>query len=102
MGGAVMVDRHGRESYFVVGEGWFTPEGGGRGGAEEVSLRVAGDSPIPPFRFSRLGPRAATHQLTDPTRKSLGVAMVQGGGGASRIPSGFTYLGQFIDHDLTF
>ena len=23
-------------------------------------------------------------------------------GGAGPIPAGFTYLGQFIDHDLTF
>ena len=29
-------------------------------------------------------------------------AMAAGGGGQSDIPSGFTYLGQFIDHDLTF
>jgi hypothetical protein len=28
--------------------------------------------------------------------------MTAGGGGAGPIPSGFTYLGQFIDHDLTF
>ncbi len=97
-----MVDRHGRDSYFVVGEGWLTPSGGGSGETDEVALRVAGERSIPPFRFSRIGPRATTHQLTDPTRKSLGVAMVHGGGAASRIPSGFTYLGQFIDHDLTF
>ncbi len=28
--------------------------------------------------------------------------MAGGGGETSKIPSGFTYLGQFIDHDLTF
>ena len=28
--------------------------------------------------------------------------MVEGGGGPSQIPAGFTYLGQFTDHDLTF
>ena len=28
--------------------------------------------------------------------------MAEGGGGPSQIPAGFTYLGQFIDHDLTF
>jgi Animal haem peroxidase len=28
--------------------------------------------------------------------------MAAGGGGVSQIPAGFTYLGQFIDHDLTF
>ena len=28
--------------------------------------------------------------------------MADGGGGPSEIPAGFTYLGQFVDHDLTF
>src|SRR3954466_12732228 len=28
--------------------------------------------------------------------------MAAGGGGTSQIPSGFPYLGQFLDHDLTF
>ena len=28
--------------------------------------------------------------------------MARAGGGNSQIPAGFTYLGQFIDHDLTF
>lgn len=28
--------------------------------------------------------------------------MAAGTGGASQIPAGFTYLGQFTDHDLTF
>jgi hypothetical protein len=28
--------------------------------------------------------------------------MATGGGGESDIPAGFTYLGQFVDHDLTF
>ena len=28
--------------------------------------------------------------------------MTEGGGGASQVPAGFTYLGQFVDHDLTF
>ena len=28
--------------------------------------------------------------------------MTHGGGGAGTIPAGYTYLGQFVDHDLTF
>ena len=28
--------------------------------------------------------------------------MTAGGGGDSTVPAGFTYLGQFVDHDLTF
>ena len=56
----------------------------------------------PPFRFSRMGPRGISRQLGEPNRKKIGVAMTAGGGGPSQIPAGFTYLGQFVDHDLTF
>src|SRR5215218_343218 len=35
-------------------------------------------------------------------RKRLAQAMTAGGGTDSGIPAGYTYLGQFIDHDLTF
>ena len=34
--------------------------------------------------------------------KKLAVAMVQGGGGQGDVPAGYTYVGQFVDHDLTF
>ena len=56
----------------------------------------------PPFRFSRMGPSGINRQLGDPNRKKIAQAMVAGGGPVSQIPAGFTYLGQFIDHDLTF
>ncbi len=54
----------------------------------------------PPFRFSRLGPRGTA--LGEANRKKLAKAMTKGGGGAGSIPAGYTYLGQFVDHDLTF
>src|SRR3712207_6977673 len=50
--------------------------------------------------FRSMGPKGA--QLGDPNRKKLARAMTSGGGGASGLPAGFTYVGQFIDHDLTF
>jgi hypothetical protein len=49
-----------------------------------------------------MGPGGGQRQPTDATIAKLGSAMAAGGGGASQIPAGFTYLGQFIDHDLTF
>jgi hypothetical protein len=49
-----------------------------------------------------MGPSGINHQLPDGARKKLANAMTAGGGGASQIPAGFTYLGQFVDHDLTF
>ena len=85
---------HGSESYFVVGEGLLSDSGEGR------VLAVA--SAAPPFRFSRMGPKGTGRQLGEPARKKLGVLMAGGGGETSQIPSGFTYLGQFLDHDLTF
>ena len=90
--------RHGSESYFVVGEGLLTESVGGR----ERTLAAAEEALAPPFRFSRLGPSGIGRQLGEPNRKKIGNAMAAGGGGASQTPAGFTYLGQFVDHDLTF
>src|SRR5918995_2142624 len=49
-----------------------------------------------------MGPSGIGRQLPDGTRKKLAQAMTAGGGAFSTIPAGFTYLGQFVDHDLTF
>jgi hypothetical protein len=92
------MEHHGSESYFVIGEGLLGESVGGR----ERTLGRAVEAVAPPFRFSRMGPNGSGHQLGDPNRKRIATAMTAGGGGASRIPSGFTYLGQFTDHDLTF
>jgi len=90
------VERHGSESYFVLGEGLLTEEDG-----RERVLALAADV-APPFRFSRLGPSGINRQLGEPNRRKVAQAMVANGGVASQIPAGFTYLGQFVDHDLTF
>jgi hypothetical protein len=92
------VVQHGSESYYVIGEGLLGESVGGR----EPTLARTLEAETPPFRFSRMGPGAHDRQLTDATITKLGEAMAVGGGGASQIPAGFTYLGQFIDHDLTF
>ena len=88
------MEHHGSESYFVVGEGLLGESGDGRA--------LATASAAPPFRFSRMGPKGTGRQLGEPNRRKLGALMAAGGGATSNIPSGFTYLGQFIDHDLTF
>src|SRR5215208_1128459 len=95
--GGIGMERHGSESYFVLGEGLLDESSGGRATAVAATAAAA-----PPFRFSRMGPRGVGKQLPEGIRKKLGVAMTEGGGGRSTIPAGFTYLGQFIDHDLTF
>ena len=91
------MERHGSESYFVLGEGLLDESVGGR-----ASSVPAGAEAAPPFRFSRMGPRGVGVQLGEPHRKKIAIAMTAGGGGASQVPAGFTYLGQFVDHDLTF
>jgi hypothetical protein len=50
-----------------------------------------------------MGPIGIRRQLGEPNRRKIGNAMAAGGGGGpAQIPAGFTYLGQFVDHDLTF
>jgi Animal haem peroxidase len=88
------VERHARDSYFIVGEGVV--------GADPDELSVAGGAAaaVPAFRFSRLGPPSPVTAVT--LRRKLATAMTSGTRLAGRLPAGFTYLGQFIDHDLTF
>lgn len=90
------MDRHGSESYFVLGEGLLAESVGGR----ERTFAAADDAP--PFRFSRMGPRGGGRQLSEANRRRIAAAMVGGDRRPSSIPAGFTYLGQFVDHDLTF
>ena len=102
--------RHGSESFFIAGEGLVTTEVGGRSGAgtdpvNESETPSAG-APLllaaheaPPFRFSRVGPKGTP--LGAAVIRKLARAMVEEGGGTGDIPAGYTYLGQFIDHDLT-
>jgi Animal haem peroxidase len=92
------VEKHGSETYFVLGEGLLGETVGGR----EATLEASVEAAAPPFRFSRMGPSGIGRQLGEATRRRIGEAVAAGGGGASRIPAGFTYLGQFVDHDLTF
>ena len=101
--------RHGSESYFVLGEGLLTESEGGRQGTEAAATAATASTPVadttgaaatPPFRFSRIGPKGA--RLNQATMKQLAIAMTAGDAGASTLPAGFTYLGQFVDHDLSF
>ena len=54
------------------------------------------------FRFSRMCPEVRGSQLKDSTIRQLAIVMAEGGGGQSQVPAGFTYLGQFVAHDMSF
>jgi hypothetical protein len=89
---------HGSETYYVLGEGLLGESLNGR----DPTLARTAEAATPPFRFSRMGPKGGGKQIPEGTRKALAEAMAVAGGGSSGIPAGFTYLGQFLDHDLTF
>jgi hypothetical protein len=102
--------QHGSESFFIEGEGLLATQVGGRDGTTPDPMSTS-DSPqapaaralaataAPPFRFSRVGPKGTALPL--PIARKLARAMVVGGGGTGSVPAGYTYLGQFVDHDLT-
>jgi len=100
-------ERHVRRRFYVLGEGVYAEdeddeEAGGHLIVDAEAAHTASGAPGATFRFSRIAP-GSDLQLDGPTRKTLAEAMtVVGGHESSSIPAGFTYLGQFIDHDLTF
>ena len=93
------MEHHGSESYFVIGEGLLGETVGGR------ERTVADAASAAAAAVSLLADGAERDQTTSSprrNRKKIAAAMTAGGGGSSQIPAGFTYLGQFVDHDLTF
>ncbi|SES18120.1 peroxidase family protein [Actinokineospora terrae] len=101
-----MAHRHARDSFFIVGEGILgegsTTETAAAAGSDDVAARPASaEEELRRFRFSRLGPRGK--RTDEPTRAALAAAItdVSAGQPDGTIPAGFTYLGQFVDHDLT-
>ena len=70
---------------------------------EGASLYVSMDIDLRAFRFSRQGPKGDGKQLAQPNRRKIATAMTTTGDPMEgEIPAAFTYLGQFVDHDLTF
>ncbi len=101
--------RHGSETFFIEGEGLVTTQMGGRSGDAVDPLdhpdlaRTAPADPATeeaPFRFIRVGPRG--RPLSAGLTRKLANAMVEPARQPEgQIPAGYTYFGQFVDHDLT-
>ena len=98
--------QHGTESFYIEGEGLVDTSLSGRSGHDpdrvddpEAPQPSLAEGEPPPFRFSRLGPTG--RQLSGTNRLKIASAMIKAGKDPGDIPAGFTYLGQFVDHDLT-
>ncbi|WP_329793346.1 heme peroxidase family protein [Lentzea sp. DG1S-22] len=91
--------RHVRDSFFVVGEGVLEIDDKG----EAITRQPSTAEELRRFRFSRLGPKGP--RTDEETRTALATAMTanvpQPDSADPVVPAGFTYLGQFVDHDLT-
>jgi hypothetical protein len=93
-----MSQHHARERFFVVGEGMTSIAANGK----TVVTPPSAVEETRSFRFSRLinGLHGEPNSIN--LLAKLAVSMTAGGGKVSTtIPAGFTYLGQFLDHDLT-
>ncbi len=90
--------RHGRKNFLVVGEGILVLDEG-----SPRRVRPTTTAELRKFRFSRIGPKGPA--LDEDLRIALAEAMVQGDAQPDSsnpiMPAGFTYLGQFVDHDFT-
>ena len=103
--------KHGSESFFIEGEGLLTTQVGGRSGDEPdpvsesespraaapraLAAGVAAAVPVLPGRPQGHRPRRGRRPGSWPARWSSAA------GAAGDVPAGYTYLGQFLDHDLT-
>ncbi|GAA2542767.1 heme peroxidase family protein [Winogradskya consettensis] len=94
--------RHTRDNYYVVGEGILTTDG-----KNGICERPSTEASLRKFRFSRIGPKGDT--LDPALLEKIARAMTAVPTGTPPVqpvadpvvPAGFTYLGQFVDHDLT-
>src|SRR5215217_1827938 len=78
------------------------------GAVREEAVRMAiANNFLGPKRFGKMFPDLTPFRPPDIDLRRLGRAMKESvtenpASGDSEIPAGFTYLGQFVDHDITF
>jgi Animal haem peroxidase len=92
--------RHTRDNYLVANEGIYSIDAAGK---PQCTVPTA-EADLRKFRFSRLGPKGEF--IDGGLRALLATEMMNAGdqpdSSGPVIPAGYTYLGQFVDHDLTF
>jgi hypothetical protein len=77
------------------------------GAAEPRGLQAVPQSPLPQGLFGRMFRKLPAQRPHDDLLAFLAAAMIEAEGAGPEldnpdIPVGYTYLGQFIDHDITF
>lgn len=91
--------RHQRDNYFIVEEGIYQFDAEGR----PACVHATDEAAIRKFRFSRSGPKGDF--IDGGLRALLATEMIaaasQPDSAGPIVPAGYTYLGQFVDHDLT-
>jgi hypothetical protein len=113
--------KHGRTQFFIEGEGVMSEAMpsprlralapaiaaahtiSAAGSAADKAAEKAAEKRA--FRFCRLFPTLPKFSPDDAGLIALGQALADpfvAGSGDSNIPAGFTYFGQFVDHDITF
>lgn len=92
-----MARSHGQTAYYIEGEGFV-------GGEQQEALLGPGDANERAFRFGRMFGGLGAFRPTTEALTELGLAMDEAANATDHpdLPAGFTYLGQFIDHDITF
>lgn len=96
--------RPGREAASAGGARRLSPGGHGRGPRHDAVPPLG--RAVPAGRFGRMVPELTNPLVVeDAALVALGLAMDEKHGGKTgdnaNIPAGYTYLGQFIDHDIT-
>lgn len=102
-----MSQKHGSMTYYIEGEGVVGASQPGANG--EVAATRAANAPAQPdvtraFRFSRMFPLLPPFRPADDGLVALGLAMEDSPElhDHAELPAGYTYFGQFVDHDITF
>lgn len=105
-----MTRKHGQTTYFIEGEGFVGEDAIRRG--DEPFAGVLGPDTQPDatldaeraFRFSRMFKELPSFRPDDAALLKLGQAMDDTPNFKDHptLPAGFTYFGQFLDHDITF